>query len=219
MNRHLVYAAGAMAFLLGLVGRATLAENPRSDGDPLERLRAGNARYVSGAATHPNQSVERRGELAQGQKPFAVVLACADSRVAPEIIFDQGLGDLFVVRVAGNVVDNATLGSLEYAVEHLGVSLLVVLGHEKCGAVSAAVSGGKAEGHLFSIVQALEPAVKESRAQPGDPIENAVAANVRHVSQQLQDAEPVLRESCKAGRLRVIGARYDLDTGTVTYSP
>jgi carbonic anhydrase len=179
----------------------------------------GNARFTAGAAEHPRQSAVRRSELAQTQEPFAVILACADSRVAPEIVFDQGLGDLFVVRVAGNVLDNAALGSIEYAVEHLHASLIVVLGHERCGAVTAAVKGGHTPGHIHSFVQAIEPAVAETKGAPGDAVDNAVRANVRHVVQQLRRARPIVSEAVVAGKVSVAGARYDLDTGAVEFLP
>ena len=107
----------------------------------------------------PNQGVERRKELVEGQHPFAIILCCSDSRVPPEVIFDQGLGDLFIVRTAGNVFDNIALGSIEYAVEHLEVPLLVVLGHGQCGAVTATVEGGHAPGHISNVVEAIQPAV------------------------------------------------------------
>ncbi|HEY4484757.1 MAG TPA: carbonic anhydrase, partial [Nitrospiria bacterium] len=120
----------------------------------LTMLMEGNARYVEGKMLHPNQAADRMGELAKGQHPFAVILGCADSRVPPEIVFDQGLGDLFVLRVAGNIADDAVIGSIEYAVEHLGTTLVFVLGHERCGAVSAAVEvvtkGAKVPGHIGS---------------------------------------------------------------------
>src|SRR5947209_10905279 len=123
--------------------------------EALARLMAGNRRYVLHKEQHPDQSLTRRKELESGQHPFAVILGCADSRVSPEILFDQGLGDLFVIRVAGNVVDDTILASVEYAVEHLGTRLIMVLGHEKCGAVSAAIEGGKQPRHLDALVAAI----------------------------------------------------------------
>ncbi len=185
----------------------------------VRKLLEGNGRYMTNAQAHPNQTAERRTEVAQGQHPFAAILACADSRVSPEVVFDQGLGDLFTVRVAGNVVDNAALGSLEYAAEHLRTPLIVVLGHEKCGAVSAALGGGHAAGHIHTVVEAIRPAVKSSKDQSGDPLDNAVVANVLLVVKQLQTAKPVLSELIKAGKLKVVGARYDLDTGKVELLP
>lgn len=184
-----------------------------------QRLVEGNQRYVADHAAHPDQTPARRAALASSQAPFAIVLGCADSRVTPEILFDQGIGDLFVVRVAGNVLDNTGLGSIEYAVEHLHASLIVVLGHERCGAVTAAVKGGHAPGHIHSFVEAITPVVAAAKAAPGDPVDNAVCANVRRVVAQLRRAEPILGELVTAGKLKVVGARYDLDTGAAELLP
>ena len=183
--------------------------------EALQRLLAGNARYVAGTAIHPGQTLERRATLTKGQAPFAIVLACADSRVAPELFFDQGLGDLFVLRNAGNVLDDHTLGSMEYAVEHLHTRLIVVVGHEKCGAVSAAAAGGEAPGHLHSVMDALEPAIEEARKQPGDLVENAVRANALRMAEILSHVEPILKPAAHDGRLTIVAARYDLTTGRV----
>lgn len=181
-----------------------------------QKLIDGNKRYVDGKLSHAGQSGARRAEVAKGQHPFAAIVSCADSRVPPEIIFDQGLGDLFVVRLAGNILDDAALGSLEYAVEHLGVTLIMVLGHERCGAVDATVQGGEAHGHIGSLVKAIQPAVDKVKSQPGDLLDNAVRANVSQVVQQLKSSGPVLEELVKKGALTVEGGRYDLDDGVVT---
>ena len=190
-----------------------------SGNDIWQGLISGNKRYVDGNPTHPNQSASRRRELAQGQNPRVAVLACADSRVAPEIIFDQGLGDLFVVRVAGNVANDHILGSLEYAVEHLGTRLIVVLGHKRCGAVAAACAGGEAPGHIASLVQALAPAVDNISASqnPSDDgrVDLVAKENVRLTVERLQSCGPILAELVRQGKLEVAGAFYDLDTGTV----
>ena len=145
--------------------------------EALERLMKGNERFVKGRAIQPNGSPEHRRELLAGQEPFAVVLGCSDSRVPPEIIFDCGLGEIFVIRVAGNILDDVVIGSIEYAVEHLGTRLVLVLGHESCGAVGASLEGGEAGGHIDSIVNAIVPAVESVRAQKGDLYENAIKAN------------------------------------------
>lgn len=183
--------------------------------DALKRLLDGNARYVAAKATHPDQTPERRTAVAGAQSPFAVVVGCSDSRVPPEVIFDQGLGDLFVVRTAGHVLDDAGLGSLEYAVEHLGAHLIVVLGHERCGAVDAAVKGLKAEGHVAALVKAIRPAVEWARGKPGDWLDNAVRANVALATKNLRTAKPLLGEFVEERKLKVVGVRYDLDTGAV----
>jgi carbonic anhydrase len=181
----------------------------------LRELIAGNKRYVAAKVMRPHQAPTRRADVAKGQHPFAIVLGCADSRVPPEIVFDQGLGDLFVVRVAGNIADDAALASLEYAVEHLGPRLIVVLGHERCGAVDAAVKGGEAPGHLSSLVTAIAPAVTASQGKPGDRLDHAVRANVARVVEQLRSSEPILAPMVKAGKVQVVGCRYDLDSGAV----
>lgn len=193
---------------------ATLLSEVTAD-QAWEKLMDGNKRYVEAALTHPNQTAARREELARTQKPFAVIVCCSDSRVPPEVVFDQGIGDLFVVRVAGNVVDDVGMGSIEYAAEHLGAPLVVVLGHERCGAVSAAVAGGEFHDHLKEIVAALRPAVEKAMSEQGDVLENAIRANIKMGVAQLQNSEPVLSKRVKEGKLKVVGARYDLDTGKV----
>ena len=181
----------------------------------LQRLVEGNKRFVTNHASHPHQTAAWRAALAKGQTPFVAVLCCADSRVSPEILFDQGLGDLFVVRNAGNVLDDHVLGSLEYAVEHLHVPLIVVLGHENCGAVCAAVAGGHCPGHIHSVIKDLEPAVAEARSKAGDKVDNTVKANVHRVSESLNHSEPILHEAIKSGKLKVVGACYRLKSGAV----
>ena len=181
----------------------------------MQRLQDGNKRFVAAKLTHPEQTPARRAELAHRQQPFAVVLACSDSRVPPEIIFDQGLGDLFVVRVAGNIATDVVLGSIEYAVEHLNVSLVIVLGHERCGAVKAALKGGEQPGHINILTDALKSAVELARTQQGDLMDNAVKDNVDIVVKQLMTSKPVLAGFVGSGKLRVVGEYYDLDDGTV----
>jgi carbonic anhydrase len=187
--------------------------------EALARLTEGNRRYRSGKPRRRHRDPRRRNEVASAQHPIAAVLGCADSRVPPEIVFDQGLGDLFVVREAGNVADDHGLASLEYAVEHLGVRLIVVLGHERCGAVSAAVSGSTAHGHLETLLDALRPAVVHAKAQPGDPVDNGVRANVARVVEDLRASKPVLASKVHDGSLKVVGARYDLETGAAELLP
>ena len=185
----------------------------------LAELSAGNAHHVAHRYQHPHETANRQRELVSVQYPHAEILSCSDSRVPPELIFDQGLGDLFVVRVAGNVVSDTELGSLEYGAEHLHVPLLVVLGHQHCGAVTAAVEGGGAEGHIGALINLLRPAVEKTRGLPGDPVENAVKANVEMVVKQLRTSAPVLAELVAQGKLKVVGAIYSLDTGKVTWLP
>lgn len=198
---------------------ASGSEPPVSGDAAWQQLLAGNQRYVAGTPARAHQDAGRRSEVAKGQHPLAVVVGCADSRVPPELLFDQGLGDLFVVRVAGEVVDDAALGSIEYAVEHLGAGLIVVLGHERCGAVGAAVAGGEAPGHLPALVQAIAPAVAAVRGEPGDPNENAMRMHASLVAKSLAASAPILAERVREGQLKVVAARYDLDDGTVTLLP
>jgi carbonic anhydrase len=143
------------------------------------------------------------------------VLGCADSRVPPEIIFDQGLGDLFVVRVAGNVVDVMVLGSIEYAAVHLEVKLVVVLGHSQCGAVTATALGDGLEGHLPSLARAIQPAVDEASAMDGDLLDNAVKHHASMMATQLRASQPVLAALVESGKLRIVAAHYDLASGVV----
>ena len=183
----------------------------------ISELKTGNAHHVRHQYQHPHESLKRQRELVAGQHPHAEILSCADSRVPPEIIFDQGLGDLFVVRVAGNVATDTEIGSLEYGAEHLHISLLVVLGHENCGAVTAAVQGGNTEGHIAALINLIKPAVDKSRGMPGDPVANAVRSNVQMVVQQLRSSTPVLSELVAHGKLKIVGGVYSLETGEVTW--
>jgi len=187
------------------------------DGDrALQKLMEGNTRYVSAKAAHPNQTPARRAEVIEGQHPFAVIVGCSDSRVPPEIIFDQGLGDLFVVRLAGHVLKNDALGSIEYAVEHLGTRLIMVLGHDGCGAVTAVVQGGEAPGHIGGIFNAIAPAVQKAKSRPGDLLKNAIRENVAMVVEQMKSSAPLLQAQAKNGGLKIVGAHYHLNDGKVT---
>jgi carbonic anhydrase len=184
--------------------------------EALERLLEGNRRYVNAQAHHPRQTAEHRVSLTKGQSPFAVVLGCADSRIPPEILFDQGLGDIFVIRVAGHVVDNSVLGSLEYAVEHLGVPLLLVLGHESCGAVSAAIQNDSLPGNLDHVVKAIQPAVEQAIPGDGDVVEQVIKTHVDLVVRQLQNSPSVLARYVNDDRLCIMGAYYHLTSGAVS---
>ena len=187
--------------------------------DVLRELRAGNDHHVAKRYHHPHQNAARQRELAATQSPHAIILSCADSRVAPEIILDQGLGDLFDVRVAGNVASDAELASIEYAAEHLHTPLLVVMGHQKCGAVTAAAEGGEAEGHLPLLLAVIRPAVEKARGEPGNLIDNAVRINVENVVRQIRSSKPLLGALADRGELVVVGAVYSLDTGRVEWLP
>jgi carbonic anhydrase len=181
----------------------------------LKKLIDGNKRYVACKQQYPRQDARRRKEVSKGQKPFAVIVGCSDSRIPPELIFDQGLGDLFVVRLAGNIVDIFALGSIEYAVEHLGTKLVVVLGHGKCGAVTAATQSADAPAHVGAIVKAIQPAVKKARKLPGDLVDNAIRANATLVADKIKSSRPILAEMSEKGEIKVIGAYYDIETGGV----
>jgi carbonic anhydrase len=203
------------------LGTATTLRAASTAGAPavaLARLKAGNARFISGRLEHPNLSSERRAELTRGQRPVAVIVACADSRIPPELVFDEGLGDLFVVRVAGNVLNDQIVGSVEYAVLNLGSRLIVVLGHERCGAVTAArdtvAAGSQAPGHIQSILDAIRPAVEATR---GQGLEATSQANVRRVVAALQYSTPILQAQVASGAVQVVGANYLLESGTVVF--
>ena len=186
--------------------------------EAIAKLKESNARYTSGNLQHPGQTTERRAELTKSQHPFAIILSCSDSRVPPEIVFDQGLGDLFIVRVAGNVLNDEGLGSIEYGVEILGARLIVVLGHQSCGAVDAAMktvaAKGKAPGHIQSLVTAIKPVVT---ATPKGDLDTMIKANVKHVADALRSSTPILKAKVDSGDIRVIGGYYSLDTGAVTF--
>lgn len=188
---------------------------PLTPENVLEALISGNQRFIAHKALHPHQSGARLQEIAQGQHPIATVLSCADSRVPAELLFDTGLGDIFNVRVAGNIVTPEILGSVEYAVELLGTPLLMVLGHERCGAVTAAVQNESVPGHIADFLDEIQPAVAQVKEMPGDAIDNAVRANVQFQIQQLLEQSDLIRDRQNSGVVKVIGARYDLDSGVV----
>jgi carbonic anhydrase len=222
MTIKLLLGLTTAAFLLtfpAIPGAAQKGVEPVTADSALAELRAGNAHHVAHQYRHPHETAERQRQLASGQHPHAEVLSCSDSRVPTELIFDQGLGDLFIVRVAGNVVSDTELGSLEYGAEHLHVPLLLVLGHQRCGAVTAAVEGGEAVGHIGALIDLIRPAVEKTRGLPGDAVENAVKANVEMMVKRLRTSTPTLAELVSHGKLRVVGAVYSLDTGKVTWLP
>lgn len=226
-------AVGAVGTLLvaGSVSGAVAADatgpgkTKLTAAEALAVLREGNRRYVADLPVKADMSRTRRLALARGQGPFAALIGCSDSRVGPEQLFGAGLGELFIVRTAGNYVDLAGLGSLEYAVGVLGVPLIVVMGHERCGAVSAAVEvitkNAQFPGSIGSMVEPILPAVIQAQTtlKPGeDLLDASIRANVTRVAHRLRtSSEPLLLDPIKAGRVRVVGATYDLDTGTVDF--
>jgi len=201
---------------VGIVAFGARESLPSADA-VLAELKAGNAHHVAKKYERPHQTAARQQALASSQSPHCAILTCADSRVPPETIFDKGLGDIFDVRVAGNVAGDDEVASLEYAAEHLHVPLVVVMGHTHCGAVSAALEGGTLSGKLPDLIAALRPAVEQSAHEPGDRLDNAVRDNVVHVVEQLRAAKPVLSELVATGKLRIVGAVYSLETGKVEW--
>jgi carbonic anhydrase len=235
LTRRALLSGGAAAVGAGLLGAPALAHSsdlapssgptrsPKPAGNPadaLARLLAGNRRFRTGHARHPHQSLADLHELAAGQHPFVVTVGCADSRVSPEVLFDQGLGDIFDNRVAGNIVDDLLLGSIEFAVEEFATPLIMILGHERCGAITATIdaieTGGTAPGHIGVIVDALRPIVEPVLDRPGDRVDNAVRANIHAQAAQLIGRSELIAGHVAAGELRIVGARYDLDDGRVT---
>ena len=213
--------------------------------EAISRLKEGNARFTAGNPQHPHESsddrsyvaknsyenagtislgmtaeqaAKQRAELTKSQHPFAIILSCSDSRVPPGTVFDQGLGDLFIVRVAGNVLNDEGLGSIEYGVDNLGARLIVVLGHQSCGAVDAAMktiaAKGKAPGHIQSLVAAIKPVVDST---PKADLDTMIKANVKHVVDALRSSTPILKARVDSGDVQVIGGYYTLDTGAVTF--
>jgi len=174
----------------------------------LERLMDGSKRYETAKQTYPHQTAARRQALRKGQKSFALILSCADSRVPPELIFDQGLGDLFVIRVAGHAVDDTVLASVEFAVLLLDVSLVMVLGHSQCGAVEAACGGGELPGNMSKLVATIQPAVAAAKKLPGDLAENAVKTNAKMTAEKLLVRSSLLRQSASDDQVKIVVALY-----------
>lgn len=205
-----------MALLFAPVFSGWAAEaNPAKD--PLERLIQGNQRYVTSTTVCHEDWTAKRTALLENQKPFAVIVACSDSRVPPEIVFDQTLGHLFIVRVAGNIVDDFAIGSIEYGVSILGANLVVVLGHSNCGAVEAALKNMKFDNHIQEVLNAIQPAIATTKGQTGNLLEKAIKANVKNVEQKLKTSKPVLAKLIEKGTLRILGGYYDLESGKVEF--
>lgn len=191
-----------------------------SGNEALQLLRDGNKRFTTGSPAVKDTGPARREELvSKGQKPFAVIVTCSDSRVPPEIIFDQALGDLFVIRTAGNVVDPIAVGSVEYAVEHLGSPLLLVMGHEKCGAVQATVDGGEAPGSIAAIVAKIAPSAQKARAagaSGSDLYEKCCLENIKSTIEEIKQSH-IIKHFIKDGLLTIAGAKYHLSSGAVEF--
>ncbi|WP_042341362.1 carbonic anhydrase [Calothrix sp. PCC 7507] len=191
--------------------------NPISADEAIKRLLDGNQRFIQQNRQYPDQSLARLQLVAKAQYPFAAILGCADSRIPTELIFDQGIGNLFVVRVAGNVASDMAIASLEYATSVLGSPLIVVLGHRRCGAVSAAIKNEILPGKLGLITESIKPAIARVKLTTGDINENAVIANIKYQLEKLRQSS-ILEPLLSAGKIKIVGAIYDIDTGKVSLS-
>ena len=196
----------------------TFGQTKVSLDEALQHLKEGNQRFVEGKSIKPHQDFKRIQEVSNGQFPFATIVGCSDSRVPNEIIFDQGLGDLFIVRTAGQVSSYASWGSIEFAEEILGTKLIIVLGHTQCGAVNAAVHLPEVPGHIVTLINAIKPAVEKARKDnPANLLEAAIRQNILIQVEQLKSLEPVLAKRVREGSIKIIGALYDLHTGKIEF--
>ncbi|MFM9115549.1 MAG: carbonic anhydrase [Planctomycetota bacterium] len=198
---------------VGHAGSADLPGQGLTKEEAFLRILNGHWRYLHDTRHNTSTSPDDRARHAEGQYPFAAILGCADSRVSPEVIFDQGQGDIFVVRVAGHVAGDYEIASLEYAIQHLGVSLVLVMGHAKCGAVKSALGAGVVHGPIGRLLAQIYPAVDHARQQPGELLDEAIRAHVVGSAQALVERSVVMREAVERGTLRIIGLVYDLATG------
>lgn len=221
LTRRSLLAVGTVGTAGFVTGASARADPPPDTGDPWGRLMAGNARFVSGQQLHPHQQLSWRASLVDGQHPFACVLGCADSRVTPELVLDHGLGDLFTVRAVGEVLDDAIVGSIEYAVEHLEVPLVVVLGHARCGAVKAAIDlvagRGPITGAVNTVARAIEATVRATPGTGDDAafLEACVRNQAKRVRTELMERSLVVREATEGRRVDIVPAVYDLRSGRV----
>lgn len=214
-SKPTVFATIACLSAAALVLAADHPTASVSADDALTKLKEGNLRFATSEMSQAKPTSARRTETAQGQHPFAIIVGCADSRTAPELVFDQNIGDLFVVRTAGNLVDDHALGSIEYAVAHLGSRLIVVLGHSRCGAVTAALESDHAPGHVESLVRDIQPAVKAVKDKPGDALAATITENAREVAAQIKD-KAALGDLAK--EVKIVYGVYDLETGKVEWA-
>lgn len=224
LSRRTLFGAALAAAVVSSGAARAADPMPKTTFTPDQALRAlkeGNEHFKTEAPFRAERGRDRRVQLAAGQAPFCVLIGCSDSRVPPELLFGRGLGELFIVRNAGNTVDTAALGSVEYGVGVLGCPLVVVLGHEKCGAVAAAVDvvekNATFPGVIGEMVQPIVPAVLSVRGRPGDMLDNAVRANAMRVAGRLKTQSAILQDALRAGRVKVVAARYDLDDGDVQW--
>lgn len=211
-----------LLYLLFISALSACNHSENTNLTPLQKLEEGNKRFASGKPMHPDETLERLRELKKGQHPFAVVVSCSDSRVPAELVFDQGFGDIFSIRTAGNVIGDYELGSIEYAVEHLDCKLIVVMGHKSCGAIKAFIdSKGHYDhaDHIKKIVEYIESEKEENALAKQDKlsIDNAINANVEHGVALLKTAKPILNEYFDQNKITVMGAIYDIESGKVTF--
>ena len=224
-RRFLSLAAAGGALAMGLVPSAWAAGGPTTNlsaDEALAKLKAGNAKYVSQPQLCVAELTHQREHVAKHQAPWASIVSCADSRVTPELLFGGvGVGELFVARNAGNMADTATMGTIEYGSAVLGVPLIVVLGHERCGAVAAACEvvdkGTKFPGSIAPMVEAIVPAARAVKSQSGDFVDNAIKESARRTAAQIASASPLISDLVKKGKVKVVAARYDLDEGRVEF--
>lgn len=222
-RRHFLHVAGigALGLLLARNGWSSDATPGVSPEEALQRLKEGHGRFLAGKSLHPNLNLARIQETATGgQHPFAAVISCSDSRVPVEALFDQGIGDLFVIRVAGNVADTDEIGTTEYGAGHLGTALILVLGHTKCGAVTAVVQGAKVEGSIPKLVDNILPAAARAKAKglTGDALINdAIKENVRQSMDDLTRHSPEIAHLVHQGKIKITGAVYHVEDGTVEW--
>lgn len=192
-----------------------VAKDDMTPDQALQQLMEGNQRFITGKRQNPHQDMARLRAVAKTQKPFAAILSCADSRVPSEIVFDQGFGDLFICRVAGNIATPEEIGSLEFSSLLLGSKVIMVMGHKRCGAVDATIKGAQVPGQIASLLDAIRPAVGKAKNQAGDQLENTVKANVLMQVEKLKSS-PVISQLIQEEKLKIVGGYYDLDTGAVT---
>lgn len=212
----------AVICLFGAIFVAAFGDTAPSADEVIAMLKKGNERFAGGNPTYPHEGAARRAEVSPSQHPLATIISCSDSRVPPEILFDEGIGDLFIVRVIGNIGGADETGSAEYGVEHLGTPLLVVLGHTSCGAVTAAVTHAVVRGSIPPLLAHIKPAVRTARQgrpelKGNDLIPEAIHANVFHSIEELFNRSETIRSRVQTGKLKVIGAIYDLKSGRVNW--
>ncbi len=210
--------------LIGFIGASLYASSSSSVSatEALQMLKDGNQRFLEGKTIHPHSDFARIKEVSTGQKPFVTINGCSDSRVPPELVFDQGFGDVFVVRNAGNVSDTDEIGTIEYGTEHLGTNLVVVMGHTKCGAVTAVAKGDHVEGSIPKLVDNIIPAVEKVKHSHKDEeytkwINEAISENVNQSIQDILSKSEIVSKLVKDGKVKIVGAIYDVDTGKVTF--